>query len=351
MKKKTKSKLKILLTIGSLLFFGLLTKSQAPDTFQTFTASQEPVIYSKQCGDDTLKVLCDAIDSAQTSIFLRIYRLSAPEIFTSLANQARAKRNVAIHYEKIAKIKEFPKNRHVTLVEHPAEGRKLMHQKALAIDDKHAWLGSANYTHTSFLQDSNLIIGLKSKELCRYIKDESCGQCVIHGQNAQYFSLPGDQGKALSAVLRTLRTAQKTIRLAMFALTYPPVFRELNEAKKRGVDVKILIDKDFKKLSIKQIQALKDSNLSLHTKTTRYRLHHKFAVVDQKILIAGSVNWSEAGFCINSEDMLILDNLTDKQLKKLDKIWKDLEKQSSLTYPVSDGDEKVIQLPEEKCAA
>ncbi|QVE48995.1 phospholipase D-like domain-containing protein [Chlamydia crocodili] len=351
MKKKTNSKLKIILTVGSLLFFGVLTKSQTPDTFQTFTASQEPVIYSKQCGDDSLKVLCDAIDSAEKNIFLRIYRLSAPEIVTSLANQANAKRNVAIHYEKMAKIQEFPKNKYVTLVEHPSEGRKLMHQKALAIDDKQVWLGSANYTHVSFLQDSNLIIGLKSKELCQYIKNESCGNCVIDGQNVQYFSLPGDQGKALSAVLQTLRTAKKTIRLAMFALTYPPVFRELNEAKKRGVDVKILIDKDFKKLSIKQIQALKDSSLTLHTKTTRYRLHHKFAIVDQKILIAGSVNWSEAGFCINSEDMFILDNLTNKQVKKLNRIWEDLEKQSALSYPISDEDQKVIQLPKEKRAA
>ncbi|WP_375793353.1 phospholipase D-like domain-containing protein [Chlamydia sp. 12-01] len=351
MKKKTNSKLKIILTLVSILLFCVLTKSPTPDTFQTFIASQEPIIYSKQCGDNSLKVLCDAIDSAEKNIFLRIYRLSAPEIFTSLANQANAKRDVAIHYEKIAKIQEFPKNKYVTLVEHPAEGRKLMHQKALAIDDKQAWLGSANYTHASFLQDSNLIIGLKSKELCQYIKEESCGNCVIYGQHAQYFSLPGDQGKALSAVLQTLRTAQKTIRVAMFALTYPPVFRELNEAKKRGVDVKILIDKDFKKLSIRQIQALKDSNLTLHTKTTRYRLHHKFAVVDQKTLIAGSVNWSEAGFCINSEDMLILNNLTNKQVKKLDKIWRDLEKQSTLFYPISNENEKIIQLREEKRAA
>lgn len=351
MKKKTNSRLKIIFTLGSLFFFGVLTKSHTPDTFQTFISSQEPVIYSKQCGDNSLKVLCDAIDSAKKSIFLRIYRLSAPEIFTSLANQANAQLNVTIHYEKMAKSQEFPKNHNVLLVEHPSVGRRLMHKKSLAIDDKYAWLGSANYTHSSFLQDSNLIIGLKSKELCRYIRNESSGTCVIHDQNLRYFSLPGDQGQALSAVLQILRTARKTVRLAMFALTYPPVFHELNEAKKRGVDVKILIDKDYKNLSIKQIQSLKDSNLTLHTKTTRYRLHHKFAVIDQKILIAGSVNWSESGFCINSEDMIILDNLTDKQIKKLNKIWEDLEKQSVLTYPSGGEEEKVIDLYKEKRAA
>ncbi|WP_366223817.1 phospholipase D-like domain-containing protein [Chlamydia buteonis] len=352
MLKKTKLKLKIAITLGIILLFGVLTKSQPPDTFQTFLALREPVIYSKQCGDNSLKVICDAIDSAKESLFLRIYRLSAPEVIKSLANQANSQCNVAIHYEKMAKVQEFPKNHNVTLVNHPKEERKLMHQKALAIDDKHTWLGSANYTHVSFLEDSNLIIGLKSKELCQHIKNESSGECVIQGQKAQYFSLPGDQGKALSAVLQTIRTAKKTIRIAMFALTYLPIFNELDEAQKRGVKVKILIDKDFKKLSTTRLQTLKDSKLTLYTKTTRHRLHHKFAVIDQNTLITGSVNWSESGFCSNSEDMLILNNLTKKQINKLNRIWKDLEKQSTLSYPpINNKETKIVKLPKEKCAA
>ncbi|KPZ38200.1 phospholipase [Chlamydia psittaci NJ1] len=352
MQKKTKSKLKIALTLGTILLFGVLTKSQPPDTFQTFLALREPVIYSKQCGDNPLQVLCDAIDSTKESLFLRIYRLTSPEIMKSLANQAKSQRNVVIHYEKMKNVEEFPKNAHVSLVNHPSLERKLMHKKSLAIDDKYAWLGSANYTRVSFLEDSNLIIGLKSKELCQHIKNESSGECVIQGQKVQYFSLPGDHGKALSAVLQTLRTAKKTIRLAMFALTYPPIFEELNEAQKRGVDVKILVDKDFAKLSITQLQALIDSKLKLYTKTTRHRLHHKFAIIDQNILITGSVNWSMSGFCSNTEDMLILDNLTKKQLNKLNRIWEDLEKQSALSYPpIRDKEVEIIKLPKEQRAA
>lgn len=352
MQKKTKSKLKIALTLGTILLFGFLTKSQPPDTFQTFLALREPVIYSKQCGDNSIKVLCDAIDSAKESLFLRIYRLTAPEIVKSLANQAKSQRHVVIHYEKMTKVEEFPQNANVSLVNHPCKERKLMHKKSLAIDDKYAWLGSANYTRVSFLDDSNLIIGLKSKELCQYIKNESSGECVIQGQKVQYFSLPGDGGKALSAVLHTLRTAKKTIRLAMFALTYPPIFEELNAAQKRGVDVKILIDKDFEKLSIARLQALIDPKLKLYTKTTRHRLHHKFAIIDQSTLITGSVNWSISGFCSNTEDMLILDNLTKKQMNKLNRIWKDLEKQSTLSYPPMRKEKgEIIQLPKEQRAA
>lgn len=116
--------------------------------------------------------------------------------------------------------------------------------------------------------------------------------------------------------------------------------------------MKILVDKDFAKLSITQLQALIDSKLKLYTKTTRHRLHHKFAIIDQNILITGSVNWSMSGFCSNTEDMLILDNLTKKQLNKLNRIWEDLEKQSALSYPpIRDKEVEIIKLPKEQRAA
>ena len=348
MKNKAYSRIKIAITLGSLLILGIFLKSPSPDTFQTFLSSSEPVIYSKQCNDEPLRVLCDAVDHAKNNVFLRIYRLTSPEVYTSFANQAKAGRTVAIHYEKMIGVTDFPSSSKVTLVEHPVEGRKLMHQKALAIDDTYAWLGSANYTYPSLVQDSNLIIGLKSSELCQHIKKESTGEFKNRKQNAQYFSLPGDQRKALAAVLQLLKTAKKTIRIAMFALTYPPIFYELNEAQKRGVDVQILVDKDFKKSAIHQIEALKDSHLTLRAKVTRHRLHHKFAIIDNRILITGSANWSEAGFNLNSEDLLILDNLTNKQLKKLNAIWKDLENQCAVVYPVKQEEEKVLPLPSQQ---
>lgn len=94
-----------------------------------------------------MHVLCQAIDSAQNSVFLRIYNLTSPELLMSLTSQAKKKHDVTLHYESMHAVKDFPISEEVTLQEHPVQGRKLMHKKALAIDHKYAWLGSANYTH------------------------------------------------------------------------------------------------------------------------------------------------------------------------------------------------------------
>jgi phosphatidylserine/phosphatidylglycerophosphate/cardiolipin synthase-like enzyme len=37
-------------------------------------------------------------------------------------------------------------------------------------------------------------------------------------------------------------------------------------------------------------------------------LHHKFAIVDQKVVITGSHNWSEAANVNNDETLLIIEN-------------------------------------------
>lgn len=336
MKRKIQPILKFSLLFAAILGFGYFARAPRPNTFSTFQQASEPVIYSKQCNDNPLKVLAEAISSANKSLFLRIYNLSAPELLSPFIEQAKSGKSVTIHYQMLKDKELFPSSPQVSLVEHPREGRKLMHQKALAIDDAYAWLGSANYTHESLLFDSNLIIGCKSPELCDFIKNQASGSCVIQGQQAEYFSILGDNKNALEALLNTLRSAKKTIQVAMFALSDRSVIQELDAAQKRGIQVDILVDQGFSQFCIKQIQAIKDSHLSVYEKVTPNKLHHKLGIIDANIMITGSVNWSTDGFALNTEDMIILHDLTPSQLSKLNCIWNNLRKQCKLVYSGSE---------------
>ena len=40
------------------------------------------------------------------------------------------------------------------------------------------------------------------------------------------------------------------------------------------------------------------------------KLHHKFAVIDDRTIVSGSQNWSQAANQINDEVVIIIDNLT-----------------------------------------
>lgn len=330
---KNKKLIKAALTLFVLAGFGFLVKAPTPCTFQTFVDSSEPVIYANICHEQITSVIRDAIDSAQQSVFLRIYRLSSPEILASLAKQIEANHRVSIHYQNCREINTLQQTPQVVFVEHARAGHKLMHQKALAIDQQYAWLGTANFTNTSFLKDCNVIIGCKSKELCEYIAQDISGPLTIQGQPARYYSLPQDRSLALEALLEQFKKAKKTIQVAMFALTYPPIVQELQIAQQRGVKVEVIIDKEFQPLCVKQLES-KHCTFSVFCKTTPNKQHCKMTVIDQNTLIIGSVNWSKNGFCLNSEDMLILEQLTPKQQKKLKQIWSSIRSQSERIYPM-----------------
>ncbi|ANH79073.1 phospholipase D-like domain-containing protein [Candidatus Chlamydia sanziniae] len=342
MKNKQEAKLRIFLIICTTVFLGILAKAPNKDTFQTFLKSEEPVIYSKECNEDMRQILCDAIDHAEKEIFIRIYYLSEPKICSKLHNQMQTDKNITIHYQSYKAAQSFLQSQNVALIEHPKIEGKLMHQKALAIDKKYAWLGSANYTQNSLVFDNNLILGMKSPKLCDYIIRNTSGNFLINNQFGEYFTLPQDREKALSTVLEQIKTARKTVLVAMYALTHSSILQALYEAHQRGVKVDIMIDKAFKTITLKQLGALGITHLPIAIKTSRYRLHHKFAVIDNRILLVGSINWSRAGFHWNEEDLLILHDLTKRQNRKLNRIWRDLTKYSValLPYTLNPRDEE-----------
>ncbi|AAF39218.1 phosphatidylserine/phosphatidylglycerophosphate/cardiolipin synthase family protein [Chlamydia muridarum str. Nigg] len=348
--KKTKQLIsKITFSLISLFIGGYLLKAPPPnqssDTFQTFIESNEPIIFSKQCGDNITQVLCDAINSAKKDIFLSIYDLSSSAIISELKKQEESQIPLCIHYQRISKSTNFSPSPQLTLVEHPPVKNKLMHQKTMAIDGKTAWIASANLTFTSLEKSANLVIGLKSPELCHFIKTQTSGICCINNQPIEYFSLNEGNSAALEKVLQHIRSAKESIQIGMFALTLPQIIKELNNAQNRGVDVVILVDKGFKSLTLKQIQQLEHPSLSIYEKVTPYQLHHKFGIFDKKTLITGSVNWSEKGFFLNTEDMIVIENLTEKQQCKIQAIWDGLIEECTLYYSPDQQEQNPIIIP------
>ncbi|WP_100934716.1 phospholipase D-like domain-containing protein [Candidatus Chlamydia corallus] len=340
MNKRQKAKLKITVIISTLILVGVFARAPRGDTFKTFLKSEEAVIYSNQCNEDIRKILCDAIEHADEEIFMRIYNLSEPKVQQSITRQAQSKKKVTIYYQKFKIPYILKQTSNVTLVEQSPLGGKLMHQKALSIDKKDAWLGSANYTHLSLRLDNNLILGIHSSKLCDLIITNTSGDFSIKDQIGHYFVLPQDRKIALQTVLQKIQTAQKTIRVAMFALTHSEIIQALYEAKQRGIYIDIIIDRSHKKLTFNQLQKLNINETFVAVNTGPYTLHHKFAVIDNKTLLAGSINWSKGGFSLNDESLIILENLTKRQNKKLQMIWKELGKHSE--RPIIDATEKEI---------
>lgn len=132
---------------------------------------------------------------------------------------------------------------------------------------------------------------------------------------------PGDRLVAL------YDKAQRYIYLAVYGLTYPPVVRALVAAKKRGVDVRVITDRE-KLTDPKQraaLETLRLAGIPIKVNLHDGLMHLKQAVVDDEVNTTGSMNQTTSGHRYNDER---LDVITDRvvSLRAKDKflsMWKD----------------------------
>jgi phosphatidylserine/phosphatidylglycerophosphate/cardiolipin synthase-like enzyme len=131
-----------------------------------------------------------------------------------------------------------------------------------------------------------------------------------------------------------LGNAKKEILVAMYAFTSRELALALKGATDRGVVVRVLLDWEAdQKNTLSQGNFLRRSGIEVRNVTgqlrekgeTRGIMHHKFAVIDRKILITGSYNWSRAAETLNGENILIFQKaepLAAEYRKEFEKLWK-----------------------------
>lgn len=267
-------------------------------------------------------VLNHAIQGSQKSIDIQIYALNDPKTLDYLRHQSK-KADVSIYYDASATKNLFEKLGPSTHL-HPYSKQGLMHRKITSIDDSLVLFGSNNYTTSSLYWHYNLLIGVRSKELTHFFKTKKLGSKTF--EFGQAFLLPDIKNKALHATCDYLKNAEKSIHLGMFCLTHPYIIKELKEAQERGVKIYLYLDKlNFKNLRPDLLHLMRKCE-KVFKQTSQVLMHHKFCLIDDKILITGSTNWTKSGFKKNEEVLVIFDKIETTNLKPLQEVIETLEK-------------------------
>lgn len=119
---------------------------------------------------------------------------------------------------------------------------------------------------------------------------------------------PGDGGEEL--VLKVLNASERNIRLGAYSFTSPSVVKALLAAKKRGVDVQVVVDArgNKGKASLAALNLLVNAGIPTRTVAT-YAIHHdKYIVADERHVQNGSFNYSKAAAKSNSENVVVIWN-------------------------------------------
>ncbi len=128
-------------------------------------------------------------------------------------------------------------------------------------------------------------------------------------------------------IIRIYDGARRYIYVAVYGLTYPPAVKALISAKKRGVDVRVMTDRE-KLNDPKQRAALETLRLAgIPVRVNRHDglMHLKQVVVDDEVNTSGSVNQTGSGNRYNDERLdVITDHATSvKAREKFLAMWKD----------------------------
>lgn len=116
------------------------------------------------------------------------------------------------------------------------------------------------------------------------------------------------EGTALQLVLKTISEAQQSIRLMGYSFTSPEVVKGLIAAKRRGVDVKVVLDErgNHSKSSVAAISLLVNAGIPVRL-DSHYKIQHdKVIVTDGRNVETGSFNYTRSADRSNSENALLL---------------------------------------------
>jgi cardiolipin synthase len=312
--------------------------SQTPTTHTLPQIGEAPILYSSDIDDDLKVLFEDAIQEANQSVLLIIYSLLDRTIIQSLKQKAEEGVKVTVICDPEASA-GVEKKLGPKVETFKRRGKGIMHQKILVTDNNRVWIGSANMTNKSLRVHGNLVIGFYSPQLASLIHDKAAimidtgmkktirhRDIRINDQKIEMWFLPEDKG-AISRLKNLIKSAQKTIQVAMFTWTRIDLAEELVEARNRGVHVEVALDRNSAAgVSKKVAQFLQDEGIPITFNSGDGLLHHKMMVIDDETLVIGSANWTRAAFEKNNDCFIVIHPLTDQQKTTLHKMWKVLQR-------------------------
>ena len=123
-----------------------------------------------------------------------------------------------------------------------------------------------------------------------------------------YFS---PNGGCTDAILNEINQAKTEILLQAYSFTSKPIAQALIRAKQRGVRISAVLDKSNRSQKYSAATFLQNTGIPVLIDDKHAIAHNKIMIIDNRVVITGSFNFTMAAENKNAENLLILDDLPD----------------------------------------
>ena len=307
--------------------------------FRNVSLSNEPRVIFCNESSPCLNNFIDFLNKAHSEILCSFYDLKNKEIIDTLDKKSNYLNislildNRNLNRKELKKL-NFNKIKLYSDINRNTVYDNYIHHKFCIVDNSLLLTGSANPTNNGLLKNDNLIFIINSSELAsNYVNEFNQLASGIYGYNKipnrnfhkinfsykntsfilESYMCP--QNNCEEVITTILDNAEIEILFVSYVLTQDEIedifMQRNNEIIIRGVIEKKLVE-------VKSSEVLNLMNyidILLYTKSNN--MHHKFFVIDEKIVIFGSLNPSNSGTSFNDENMIIIrSNSVAKLFKK-----------------------------------
>ncbi len=107
-----------------------------------------------------------------------------------------------------------------------------------------------------------------------------------------------------------LSQAKSSIDLCVFTISDDILSGCLKALHERGVKIRIITDNNKMRDTGSQIKELARCGIDVKVDNSRYHMHNKFGIIDNRIAFTGSYNWTYTAKLHNQENLLLTTNFT-----------------------------------------
>ena len=214
----------------------------------------------------------------------------------------------------------------------------LMHNKFWIFDRQTLWTGSTNITVNGIYKQNNNVILIRSPEIAAIYEREweelwtgQLGRRAPSTMNSQWAILDGTpiqvifspEDGAVSYLVAMLNDAQVSIRFLAFSFTDYPMAQAMVTRAQNGVDVQGVFETFGSNSPRSELKTLWCAGLPVRQDGNDSFLHDKVIIIDNSIVVTGSLNFSSSADEDNEENVIIIDNpgIAALYLEEYQKNW------------------------------
>ena len=289
-----------------------------------FTNPAAPHAADYEGGPD--ETLAAAIDQARLAVDLAIYSLNLWSMRDALIHAYQ--RGVVVRMvmesdnmdnQEVQQILEAG----IPVIGDQREG--LMHDKFVVIDRSEVWTGSMNFTTSGAYQDNNNLICIRSipvaedytTEFNEMFEDNLFGSesratspnpsLTIDGTQVELYFSPQD-GVA-DRLLALIQSAQESIYFMAYSFTANDLGDAIRQRAADGLTVAgVMDDEQINFNQGTEYDPFKQAGLDVRRDGNAGLMHHKVIIIDEKIVVTGSYNFTARAEEQNDENVVIIHN-------------------------------------------